>query len=157
MAKRCEHGWLGQLVAMAAVGIATGVGLYLLGVPSALALGVLAGLLEFVPFVGPLLAFVAAFAIALSEGLTLAVLVVLLFAGIQQMEGNILVPLVQQRAVDLPAALSLFGLVAFGVLFGPLGILLGVPLTVVALVAAKHLYVRPFADRHVPGPKAPLP
>lgn len=142
---------LGQLVAMLVVGFATGVSLSLLGVPSALALGVLAGLLEFIPFVGPLLAFGAALAIALSESLTVAAVVALLYLGIQQLEGSILVPLVQQRTVDLPAAVGLFGLVAFGILFGPLGILLGVPLTVVALVGVKQLYVQPIADKSTSG------
>lgn len=137
---------LGQLVAMVVVGVTTGLGLYLLGVPSALALGVLAGLLEFIPFVGPIIGFAAAVVIALSQNLTVAVLVALLYLGIQQLESNVLVPLVQQRTVDLPAALGLFGLLAFGVLFGPLGVLFGVPLTVVMLVAVKHLYVPAIAE-----------
>lgn len=133
---------LGQLVAMALVGTLTTLGLWLLGIPSALALGVLAGALEFVPFVGPLVSAVPAIALGLAEGPTTALWVIGLYAVIQLVEGNLITPLVQQHAVDLPPPLTIFAILAFGVLFGPLGILLATPLAVVCFVLVKKLWVR---------------
>lgn len=135
--------WLkGQLVAMAIVGLLTGVGLWLLGVPAALTLGILAALLDFVPFVGPVLAAIPGVLIAFTQSPTLALWTLGLYLLIQQIEGNLVSPLIQQRAVDLPPALLLFSLVAGGFLFGFAGVLLAVPLTVVLFVMVKRLYVR---------------
>jgi predicted PurR-regulated permease PerM len=135
--------WIvGQLVAMVVVGVATTAGLYALGVRSALALGLLAALLEFIPFIGPVLAYGAALMLALPQGMGTALAVTVLYVLIQQLESNLLVPLIQQRTVELPAALALFSLVAISSVFGPLGLLLGVPLTVCVLVVVKELYVR---------------
>jgi predicted PurR-regulated permease PerM len=133
---------LGQLAAMALVGCLTGVGLWLLGVPSALALGFLAGMAEFIPFVGPILSAVPAVLVALSQDATMALWVVGLYLLVQQIEGNVITPLVQQHAVDLPPAITLLAILAFGVLFGSLGVILATPLAVVVLVAIKKLWVR---------------
>ncbi len=75
-----------------------------------------------------------------------------LYILVQQVEGNLIMPLVQRRTVDLPPVLTLFALVAFGVLFGPLGILLGTPLAVVLYVAVKQLYLREVLDEPVELP-----
>lgn len=133
---------LGQLLAMLVVGGVTVAGLMILGMPSALALGILAGLLEFVPFLGPILAYGVALLVALTVDMNMVIWVTVLYVALQQIESNILVPLIQKRTVELPPALGLFALVAISSLFGPLGLLLGVPLTVVTLVAVKHLYIR---------------
>lgn len=134
--------WLkGQLMAMVAVGLLTGFGLWLLGVPSAFALGLLAGLLEFIPFAGPILAAVPAVLLALAVGPDLALWVALLYFAVQQFEGYVLTPLVQQYAVDLPGVVLLFSLLGFGALFGTLGIILAAPLSVVTYVLVKRLYV----------------
>lgn len=132
---------LGQIVSMLMVGMLTFAGLWALGIESALALGFIAGMLEFVPFVGPVLAAIPALAIALAVDTTTALWVLLLYVAIQQLEGNVINPLIQQRAVSLPPALTLFGLLAFGVVFGPLGVLLATPLTVVCLFLVKKLWV----------------
>ncbi|WP_165364112.1 AI-2E family transporter, partial [Rhodoplanes serenus] len=142
------RGWLlGQVIAMVGVGVVTTVGLWALGVPSFLALGLFAGLAEFVPIVGPVAAAIPAVVIALSVDPTLALWVVGLFLLIQQIEGNVLQPLIQREIVEVPPALLLFAVVGFGVLFGGLGVLLAAPLTVVAYVAAQDLYVAPL-ERH---------
>lgn len=134
--------WLvGQLVAMTLVGMLAGVGLWLLDVPSPLALGLIAGLLEFVPVAGPFASAVPAILLALAAGWEKAAMVALLYFGIQQIEGNLITPLVQQQSVDLPPALTLFALVAFGLLFGLLGVLLAAPLTVCLYVWVTKLYV----------------
>jgi predicted PurR-regulated permease PerM len=146
---------LGQLVAMVLVGLLTGLGLWFLGIPSALALGFLAGLLEFIPFLGPILSAIPAILLALSQDTTTALWVTGLYVLIQQIEGNLITPLVQQHAVDLPPAITIVAIVAFGVLFGFLGVLLATPLAVVVLVVVKKLWVRDTLDEptELPGEK----
>jgi len=135
--------WLiGQMLAMVAVGLVTGIGLIALGVPSAIALALFAGLAEFVPIIGPIAAAIPAIIIALAHSPTLALWVLGLFLVIQQIEGNIIAPLVQHRMVSLPPALALFTVLAFGLLFGFLGLLLAAPLTVFFYVLVREVYVR---------------
>jgi predicted PurR-regulated permease PerM len=144
--------WLvGQLLVMVVVGLMTGLGAWAIGLPSAAALGLIAAVLEFVPYVGPILtavpALLLAFAIsAETAGLTLGLLLI-----VQQLEGYILTPLVQNRAVALPPALTLFSIFAMGILLGPAGVLLAAPLTVSAYVVVNHLLGR---AAHVSGRKA---
>lgn len=143
--------WLkGQLIAMVVVGLLTGLGLWAIGMPSAVALGLLAGLLEFIPFAGPILASIPAILLALAVSPDTAFWVLLLYVGVQQFEGYVLTPLVQQYAVDLPGVILLFSLLAFGILFGTLGIILAAPLTVVTYVLVKRLYV--IEALHTPTP-----
>ena len=143
--------WLrGQLIAMIVVGLLTGSGLWFLGMPSAFTLGLLAGVLEFVPFAGPILSMVPAVLLALAVSPDLALWVLLLYFAVQQFEGYVLTPLVQQYAVDLPGVVLLFALIAFGALFGTLGVILAAPLTVVSYVLVKRLYV--IEALHTPTP-----
>ncbi|WP_228242733.1 AI-2E family transporter [Porphyrobacter sp. GA68] len=145
--------WLkGQLISMTVIGFLTGLGLWLLDVPSAIALGLLAGLLEFIPLAGPVLAAIPALLIALAVDPSLALWVLGLYIVIQQIEGNVLQPVVQQYAVDLPAVILLFSLLAFATLFGVVGIILAAPLTVVVYVMVKRLYVREVLDTPTPVP-----
>jgi predicted PurR-regulated permease PerM len=140
---RALRRWLlGQLVSMTIVGVLTGLGLWLIGVPAPLALGLLTFLAEFVPLVGPVLAAVPALLLGLSQDFATALWVLLLYLAVQQVESNMITPLVQRKVVELPPALTLFGVVALGVVLGPLGLILGAPLLVVAVVATKKLWVR---------------
>ena len=131
----------GQAVAMLAIGAAVAIGLSLLGMPMALALGLIAGLLEFVPFVGPIASGLLAVLVAFVQGPQQALYVAALFVGLQQVENHLLVPLVQRWAVQLPPVLSLLAVVVFGTLFGVEGVILGTPLMVVAVVLIRKLYV----------------
>ena len=133
---------LGRLVSMTFIGILTGFGLWLIGIPGWLALGVIAFILEFVPFLGPILAAIPAMVLALAFDPVKALWVAALYTGIQQLEGNVIEPLVQQRAVDMPPALLLFAIVAAGLVFGVTGVLFAAPLLVVLFVMVKRLYVR---------------
>jgi predicted PurR-regulated permease PerM len=135
-------GWLmGQLVAMVSVGLITGIGLWLLNVPLALSLGLIAGLLEFVPFLGPILSAIPALLVAFTQDGWTPLYVLLLYLAIQQVEGNVLMPVIQKWAVSLPPALGLLGVVIFGLLFGLLGVLFATPLMVVVMVFVQKLYV----------------
>ena len=145
--------WLkGQAIAMVVVGLLTGIGLWLLGMPSAFALGLLAGVLEFVPFAGPLIAAVPAVLLSLVAGPEMTIWVCLLYLGVQQFEGNVLTPMIQQYVVELPGVVLLFSLIGFGTLFGPLGIVLAAPLAVVTMVLVKRLYVIDALDTDTPIP-----
>lgn len=145
--------WLkGRLASMIFVGCATSLGLWLIGVPTALSLGLVSALLEFIPFLGPIIAAVPAVLLAFVQGPETAMWTALLYLLVQQIEGNVLEPLVQQRAVTIPPALLLFGVVAAGLIFGLLGVLLGGPLTVVLYVLVKRLYVRELLQTDTPLP-----
>jgi predicted PurR-regulated permease PerM len=147
---------LGQLMAMVIVGLITGVGLWLLGIPLALSLGLIAGVLEFVPFVGPILSAIPAILVAFTQGGMTPLYVVLLYLAVQQIEGNVLMPLIQRWAVSLPPALGLIGVVVFGLLFGVLGVLFATPLMVVVMVLTQKLYVEAaLRDGPQPTPTAP--
>jgi predicted PurR-regulated permease PerM len=145
--------WLkGRLVSMTIVGLLTWIGLMLLGVPAAIALALVAFLLEFIPFLGPILAALPAILLAMTISPTLALWTGGLYLLIQQIEGNVVEPLVQKRAVSLPPVLLLFAVVAGTLLFGISGVILAAPLTVVLFVLVKRLYVREALDTPTPIP-----
>jgi len=146
--------WLaGKLFEMVSVGLITTAGLYLIGMPSALGLGFIAGLLEFIPFFGPIMAALPALLLAMTVDPQLAIWTAAVYVAVQQIENNLIVPLVQKRTVELPPALGLFSIFAFGVLFGTMGVLFSVPLAVVIMVFVKQLYLRDVLDEetHLPG------
>ena len=143
--------WLkAQLISMTVVGTLVWIGLSLLGVPSALALALIAFTLEFIPFAGPVLSAVPAVLLALLHSPELALWVVGLYIIVQQIEGNVVYPLVQQWAVHVPAVVLLFSLIGFGMLFGIIGVIFAAPLTVVTYVLVKRLYV--VEALHTPTP-----
>jgi predicted PurR-regulated permease PerM len=148
--------WLvGQLAAMALVGFLTAFGLWMLGIPAPLALGLLAGLAEFVPLVGPIAAAVPALLLAAGGGYEMMLWTAGLYLIVQQVESNVITPLIQNRTVQIPPALTLFAVVAAGVAFGPMGVILAAPLTVVAYVVVKKLYVREALGEATPVPGEP--
>ena len=132
---------LGQLVVMAAIGTLSGVGLWLLGIKAAFALGLVGGLLTFIPYVGAVLAAVPATLVALTQGPTYAGVVVLMFVGIHIIEGNFITPFVQAEATSLPPVLALLSTLAFSLLFGVSAVLLAAPLTLFAMTAIETLWV----------------
>ncbi len=142
--------WLtGQMAAMAMVGVVTALGLWAVGVPMALALGILSGILDFVPVVGPFVAAIPGILIAFTVSPQVALYAALVYITVQFIEGHFVIPVVQSWAVSLPPALSLLGIVGFGILFGPMGVLFAMPLLVVAVTLIDKLYVQkldPAAD-----------
>lgn len=136
------HGWLlGQMISMFAVGVLTGIGLWIAGVPLAFMLGVIAGLLEFVPVLGPFAAAVPGILLAFSVSPTTAAYAALVYFIVQQLEGALIMPLAQRWSVHLPPVLGLIAIVVFGVLFGLPGILLATPLAVVLMALVKRFYL----------------
>lgn len=141
--KALRNWLLGQLVSMTLTFVAVFIGLAAIGVPSALALAIVAGLLDFIPLVGPFLGAIPALLIALTGGLDLFLWTAGFFLFWQQVEGNALAPLVMRFAVSIPPAVTLFALFTFGGIFGIVGVLLGGPLTVATWVMVKRLWVDP--------------
>lgn len=127
---------LGRALTLAIVGIASGLGLWLLGVPLAFTLGLIAGVLSFIPYLGPILGLIPALLIAVVESPMLAGWVLLLYGGVHLAESALLTPLIQQRAIAMPPAILITAQLVGGVLIGPLGVLLAAPLVVCGLVAA---------------------
>ena len=145
--------WLkGQLIAMAFVGVILTVGLMIIGVPLALVLGIIGGLLEFIPFIGPFLAAVPILLLALSVDTQTAFFAVILLLIVQQLEGNVITPLVQQQMVHLPPSVVILGIMAFGLIFGLAGLILATPLAVVVMVMVGMLYVQDVLGKEVAVP-----
>jgi predicted PurR-regulated permease PerM len=133
---------LGTLFSMLVVGVLTGVGAAVLGLPAPIALGLIAGLAQFVPIVGPISSIVPGVLVALSLGVGTVVWTLVVYIAIQQFESNLLTPLVQRKTVSIPPALTLFAVIAMALIFGPLGVVFATPLTVVAFVMIRRLYVK---------------
>lgn len=136
-----RHWLLGQLFCMSMVGLLTGIGLWILGIPLGLVLAVIAGLLDFIPTVGPFLAAIPGILLALLQTPEKALLVAAVYTGVQMIENYLLQPFAQRRAVNLPPALMLFAQLLLGVGLGLFGLVLATPLTVSAIVIIKMLYI----------------
>lgn len=146
---------LGQLVSMTCVGILTGVGLRLVGAPLPLVLGLIAGLLNFIPIVGVLISVVPGVLVAFTEGPQTALYALIVYFVVQQLEGHAITPLAQRWAVKLPPALGLLAVLSFTLLFGFFGVLFGIPLAVVAMCLIRKLYIEDaLEDRPIAGPSA---
>lgn len=132
----------GQIIVAAFVGISTGAAMYLLGLPLWLFVGLVAGVTNLVPFVGPLVGGALAVLIALANGEPLLALWVLLaITAIQQLESSVVAPLVVGRSVELHPVVVLLAVLAGGSLAGVLGLLVAVPLAASAKVLFRHLWV----------------
>jgi predicted PurR-regulated permease PerM len=135
--------WLiGRISSMVAVGVLTGIGLWIIDMPLALALALTAGLFAFVPLVGPIISAVPAVLLGLLEDPVKAAYALGVYSGVQFLEGNFITPLIQKHTVSLPPAVLLTAQLLMGVLFGFLGVLLATPLAVTAIVLIQMLYVQ---------------
>lgn len=150
-------GWLkAQLFSMVLVGTLTGIGLAIIGVPSALGLGLLTGLAQFVPIVGPIVSTIPSVLVAATQGWHTALLAVLVHVIISQLESNFITPMVQKNVANLPVVLGIFAVVGIGTLFGPLGVLFATPLALVLHTLITMLYrqdVLGDPDAKAPGEK----
>jgi predicted PurR-regulated permease PerM len=148
-----------QLIMMASIGVVTAIGLSLLGVKAALALGLIAGLLEFIPMLGPILSAVPGIAMGFLDSPQKALFVALVYWGVQFLEGHILAPLLMKRGVDLPPVLTLIGLSLMAIVFGFLGMMVAVPVLAAVMVVIKKLYVEDVVGDEVGAtkPQPPVP
>ena len=130
-----------QLIAMVVIGAVSTIVLLLLGVKAAFALGVLAGLFEFIPTVGPLLSAIPAVAMGFLDSPQKAATVALAYWGIQFLENHILIPLLMKGGMDLPPALTVVTQALLALVFGFLGLMVAVPMLATVMVMIQVLYV----------------
>lgn len=132
---------LGRLVSMLFVGIATAIGLLLLGVPMALTLGLIAGIATFVPYLGPIIGAIPAVMVAFLEGPQTALYAAILYFFVESAESSLIYPLAQRHVVHIPPAYTVVIQIGGGVVGGVPGVILATPLAVVAAIAIQMLYV----------------
>jgi predicted PurR-regulated permease PerM len=133
--------WLiGKAISMLFIGLVTWIGLSIMGVPLALTLGLIAGLLSFIPNFGPILSAVPAILLAFIHSPISAVYVAGLFVGVQVVESNVVTPFIERKTVELAPALTIVFQLILGVLIGGLGLVLATPLLAVIVVLVKMIY-----------------
>jgi predicted PurR-regulated permease PerM len=136
-------GWLkGMLVSMVLITILITVGLTIIGIPAALVLGLITGILEIVPNFGPLIAMLPGVLLALTIDGNTAIIVAVLYIVSQTIVANIVTPLIQKKMINLPPALTLISQLIMGTLSGALGIILAVPLLAMVIILVDELYVK---------------
>lgn len=142
LATMLQRWFVGQLLSMTMSGLAiafiTGV---ILGLPNAAALGVIAGIMEFVPNFGSIIAVVPAVIIALAEDPILVPFTILAYLLTQQVQSNVIMPRIMARQIQIPAASILIAQIIGAALFGFLGVLLALPLAIVVMVLVREVYV----------------
>lgn len=139
--------WLtAQFMSMTAVGVLTGLGLWLIGVPLAFILGLIAAILAFIPNLGPVIAAVPAILLAFPEGQTTVYLVIGVYIAVQTLESYVLTPLIQQEQVSLPPAFVIAIQLLMGALFGLLGLALATPLAAIAMTFIGMVYVDSYLE-----------
>ena len=132
--------WLkAQGLSMLFIGVFTGAALSVIGLPAAPAIGLVAGLCEFVPYLGTIVVAIPSILIGFSISTETGIWTVVAIVVIQQVQGNIVTPIIQSSVAELPPALTIFSLIAAGIILGPMGVILAVPLTVVAQTLVRQL------------------
>ena len=135
--------WLkGQIFGIFFIGILTAIGLLIIGMPLVLTLAMIAGLLNFIPNFGPIIALIPAALLALMQGPTTALIIIGMYTLIQVIQSAVEQPLVQKKMVNIPPALIIFGQVAMGVLAGFWGVLLATPVIVILMILVNELYIK---------------
>lgn len=157
--------WLrAQLIQMTTMGVLVGIGLGIAGVPSAAALGLLTGLSEFVPYVGPIAAMLPALGLAAQGGNGAVIGTLVTFAVVRLIQTNAITPFVTSRVVAIPPAITLFAIIGIGTIFGLFGLFFSAALLVVAFTLIRSLYLRDVLGEDIPrsehktllGPNASL-
>lgn len=141
--------WLkGKLFAMLVVFVLTSTGLLIIGMPMWLALALIAGILNFIPNFGPLIAIIPAALIGLSQDISTAIWVAVLYILVQVAESNFITPMVQQKLISIPPALIIIAQMLMAPLTGGWGLVLATPLMVILIVVVQKLYINK-QQRHV--------
>lgn len=134
--------WIkGQIIGFFFIAVLSALGLWILGMPLILALALIAGLLNFIPNFGPIIALIPAVLVGLMQGTETALLVAALYTLIQMVQTAVTQPIIQQKMVNVPPALLIFAQVGMGILTGFWGVLLATPLLAIAIVCVDKLYL----------------
>lgn len=133
--------FVGRIASMLIIGILTAIGLWILGIPMPVTLGIFAALLTFVPNLGPVVSAVPAVLFGLVISPMKGLWVVILYVGIQTLESYLITPQIQKKAVSIPPALLISAQILIGVLLGIFGLILATPMMVCVIVAVQMLYI----------------
>lgn len=140
--------WLiGKVFAMFVVAVLTAIALYIIGVPFALTLAIIAGLLNFIPNFGPMIAMIPAVLIGFTQGMNTALIIAGVYIFIQVAESNFITPFIQKKLIEIPPALIIIAQVFVGAVTGIWGIVLATPIVAIILVLVKSLYVEPMEEK----------
>ncbi|MBJ6121586.1 AI-2E family transporter [Sphingomonas mollis] len=143
--------WLrSSLILMTSMGVLIGLGLWISGVPSAAALGLLAGLSEFIPYVGPTAAMVPALGLAATQGTGPVLGALATYAVVRLVQTNFITPYVQQRVIAIPPAITVFAIIGIGIVFGLFGLFFSAALLVVIFTLVRSLYLREVLGEDIP-------
>ena len=143
--------WLrAQLIQMITMGVLVGLGLWLVDVPSAPALGLLTGISEFIPYVGPLAAMVPALGLAATQSLSQVLWTVAVFAIVRLVQTNVITPFVTSRVIAIPPAVTLFAILIVGAVFGLFGLFFSAAILVVVFTLIRSLYLRDTLGENIP-------
>ncbi|MES2278301.1 MAG: AI-2E family transporter [Bacteroidota bacterium] len=146
-------GWLkGMMVSIVLVTILISTGLTIIGIPVAMVLGLITGILELVPNFGSIIAMIPGVLLALTVSTNTGIIVALLYITSQTITANIVNPLIQKKLIKLPPALTLISQLIMGALSGALGIILAVPLLAILIILVDELYVKKINGTH-PAPQ----
>ena len=133
---------LGQMIDMIIVGLLSTFVTWLIGLPSVLALGLIAALFEFIPYVGPILGAIPAVLVAATQGLDTVLWTIAAYTLIQQVEGHLIAPLISREMVYIPPLVLILGILAITTLFGLYAVIFAAPIAVILFVTVKKLYIR---------------
>jgi predicted PurR-regulated permease PerM len=156
MYQAVQKWFLGQLSAMVIIGVLTAVALSIIGIPYALLMGTLSGILAFIPLIGTLISIIPPVLLALATDPILAVWVVLSYIAVHQVEAHVIQPVVMSRAVTLHPVVVVSAILIMGSLFNLIGLLLAVPLVAALSVLVRELWIARM-DRMGTDPRAPTP
>jgi len=140
---------IGRLVSMTAVGVLTFLGMWFIGMPAPLALGAIAGVLSFVPNIGPIVAAVPGILLALGTDSWMVIWVICIYMGAQFIESNAITPVVERYAVSVPPGLVLVNQLVFVTLAGVWGMIISTPFLVVVMVLVQKLYVNQVLNKPI--------
>jgi predicted PurR-regulated permease PerM len=129
---------IGQLITMTIIGVSVTIVLWAFGLPLAIVVGLIVGALGFIPYLGPYLGLIPVALVALPEGPSKLLYVLLAYTGVQLLEGYVAAPLIQQRVIYLPPALTIIMQILLGVVLGVLGFVLATPIAAVTLVLSRY-------------------
>jgi predicted PurR-regulated permease PerM len=147
-ANRLSRLFLAQLAINATFGVVIGIGLFLIGIPSSFVWGVLAGVLRFIPFIGPILGliFPLALAISVDPGWSMVLWTIVLFVGLEIIASQLIEPVIQGHSTGLSPVAVVVAATFWAWLWGPVGLVLAVPLTVILVVLGRHVDALKFFD-----------
>ncbi len=144
---RIESWMLGQFTSMAIIAVIYIIAFNIIGIPHALFLGILGGLMSFVPYIGPVMGTLVPAVLALSDSPVKLVWIVIVYIFTQVLEGYLVLPLIMKERVNMPPVVTILAIVGMGELFGVMGMLLALPLTAVILGLLEQLYLNPMKER----------